>query len=54
MSASFVNLLPMAIVAFGAMVCIATERFVADKNKQKGLRGLQARSLCFLQSRLYL
>lgn len=37
MSASFVNLLPMAIVAFGAMVCIATEPFVADKNKQKVL-----------------
>ena len=37
MSASFLNLLPMAIVALGAMVCIATEPFIADKNKQKVL-----------------
>ena len=32
-SASLMNLLPMIIVALGAMVCIATEPFIADKNK---------------------
>ena len=37
MSASFVNLLPMIFVALGAMVSIAMEPFVADKNKQKVL-----------------
>lgn len=37
MSASFMNLLPVAVVAFGAMICIATEPFIADKNKQKVL-----------------
>ena len=36
-SASLMNLLPMIIVALGAMVCIATEPFIADKNKQKVL-----------------
>ena len=35
MTASFMNLLPIVIVALGAMICIATEPFIADKNKQK-------------------
>ncbi len=37
MSASFLNLLPIAVLAFGAMVCIAVEPFIADRNKQKVL-----------------
>lgn len=37
MSASFLNLLPIALLALGAMVSIAVEPFVADRNKQKVL-----------------
>ena len=37
MSASFLNLLPIALLALGAMVSIAVEPFIADKNKQKVL-----------------
>lgn len=37
MSASFLNLLPIGVLALGAMVSIAVEPFVADKNKQKVL-----------------
>lgn len=37
MSASLVNLLPIVTVAVGAMICIATEPFIADRNKQKVL-----------------
>lgn len=37
MSASLINLLPVIVVALGAMACLATEPFIADKNKQKVL-----------------
>ncbi len=37
MSASLLNLLPIGVLALGAMVSIAVEPFVADKNKQKVL-----------------
>ncbi len=37
MSASLISLLPVIVVALGAMACLATEPFIADKNKQKVL-----------------
>ena len=47
MSASFLNLLPISLLALGAMVCIAVEPFVADRNKQKVLPWVASAFLLF-------